>query len=108
MSQNDEYTIEILRDLGLLTRHQIEEARANIGPHGLLRTLVESGVVSEEDVVRALASQNSMEFVDIDEATIDHNAIKCIEGDDARRYQALPIGFRESALIVAIADPMAM
>lgn len=69
---------------------------------------MESGVVSEEDVVRALASQNSMEFVDIDEATIDHNAIKCIEGDDARRYQALPIAFRESALIIAIADPMAM
>ena len=108
MSQNDEYTVEILRDLGLVTRQHVEEARANIGPYGLLRTLVESGVVSEEDVVRALASQNSMEFVDIDEATIDHNAIKCIEGDDARRYQALPIGFRESALIVALSDPMAM
>lgn len=108
MSQNDEYTVEILRDLGLVTRQHVEEARANIGPYGLLRTLVESGVVSEEDVVRALASQNSMEFVDIDEATIDHNAIKCIEGDDARRYQTLPIGFRESALIVALSDPMAM
>jgi type II secretion system protein E len=108
VSQNDEYTVEILRDLGLVTRQHVEEARANIGPYGLLRTLVESGVVSEEDVVRALASQNSMEFVDIDEATIDHNAIKCIEGDDARRYQTLPIGFRESALIVALSDPMAM
>lgn len=108
MSQNDEYTVEILRDLGLVTRQHVEEARANISPQGLLKTLVASGIISEEDVVRALASQNSMEFVDIDEATIDHNAIKCIEGDDARRYQTLPIGFRESALIVALSDPMAM
>ena len=108
MSQNDEYTVEILRDLGLVTRQHIEEARANISPQGLLKTLVASGIISEEDVVRALASQNSMEFVDIDESPIDPKAIECIESDDARRYQALPIGFRDSALLVAISDPMAM
>jgi type II secretion system protein E len=49
-----------------------------------------------------------MEFVDIDESPIDPKAIECIESDDARRYQALPIGFRDSALLVAISDPMAM
>ncbi len=108
MSQNDEYTVEILRDLGLVTRQHVEEARANISPQGLLKTLVASGIISEEDIVRALASQNNMEFVDIDESPIDPKAIECIESDDARRYQALPIGFRESALIVAISDPMAM
>ncbi len=108
MSQNDEYTVEILRDLGLVTRQHVEEARANISPQGLLKTLVASGIISEEDIVRALASQNNMEFVDIDESPIDPKAIECIESDDARRYQALPIGFRESALLVAISDPMAM
>lgn len=108
MSQNDEYTVEILRDLGLVTRQQVEDARANISPQGLLKTLVTSGIISEEDIVRALASQNNMEFVDIGESPIDNNAIKCVEGDDARRYQALPIGFRDSALLVAISDPMAM
>jgi type II secretion system protein E len=108
VSQNDEYTVEILRDLGLVTRQHVEEARANISPQGLLKTLVASGIISEEDIVRALASQNNMEFVDIDESPIDPKAIECIESDDARRYQALPIGFRESALLVAISDPMAM
>lgn len=108
MSQNDEYTVEILRDLGLVTRQHVEEARANISPQGLLKTLVASGIISEEDIVRALASQNNMEFVDIDESPIDPKAIECIESDDARRYQTLPIGFRESALLVAISDPMAM
>jgi type II secretion system protein E len=108
VSRNDEYIAEILRDLGLLTKAQIEAARAHPEPEGLLHTLVKTGVVSEEDIGRALAAQNSMEFVDLEHVQIDKSVIDLIEADDARRYQALPIGLREGVLIVAIGDPMAM
>ena len=108
MSQNDEYIVEILRDLGLLTRSQVEEARANMSPEGILHTLIQTGHITQEDVARALAAQNSMEFVDVDKAPIDKKILDTIDGDDARRYQALPVGFRDNALMIAISDPMAM
>jgi type IV pilus assembly protein PilB len=108
VSRNDDYIAEILRDLGLLTKPQIEAARANPEPEGLLHTLIKTGVVTEEDVGRALAAQNSMEFVDLSQVQIEKSVIDLLEPDDARRYQALPIGLRDGVLIVAIGDPMAM
>jgi len=108
VSQNDEYIVEILRDLGLLTRSQVEEARANTTTEGIIHTLIQTGNITQEDVARALAAQNSMEFVDVDKAPIDKKILDTMDGDDARRYQALPVGFRDSALMIAIADPMAM
>lgn len=108
MSRNDDYIADILRDLGLLTKAQVEAARANPQPEGLLPTLIKSGIVTEEDVGRALAAQNSMEFVDLSQVQIEKSVIDLLAPEDARRYQALPIGLRDGMLIVAIGDPMAM
>ena len=108
VSRNDDYIAEILRDLGLLTKAQIEAARANLEPEGLLPTLIKTGIVNEEDVGRALAAQNSMEFVDLSQVQIEKSVLDLVDPDDARRYQALPIGLRDGVLIMAIGDPMAM
>jgi type II secretion system protein E len=108
VAQNDEYIAEILRDHGLLTRSQVEAARAQMEPEGLVQTLLHRGLVTDEDVARALAAQNSMEFVDLAQVHIERNVIEQLEADDARRYQAVPVGIREGVLLIAIADPMAM
>jgi len=108
VANHDDNIAEILRDLGLLTRSQIEEARINCGEEGVVATLVQSGVLSEEDIARALAAQNSMEFVDLSEVHIDKNTLNLIEPDDARRYRALPIAIRDGVLVIALDDPMAM
>jgi type IV pilus assembly protein PilB len=105
---NDEYIAESLRDLGLLTKSQIDVARAQVGEDGLVQTLVKSGAVSEEDVARALAAMNSMEFLDLEGAAIEKNIAELVSADDARRYQAMPVTVRDGVLIVALADPMAM
>jgi type II secretion system protein E len=105
---NDEYIAESLRDLGLLTKSQIDAARPNSGGGGLIEALVESGAVGEEDVSRALAAMNSMEFVDLEGATIEKSVAELLEPDDARRYGAIPVTMRDGVLIVALSDPMAM
>jgi type II secretion system protein E len=74
----------------------------------LIQTLVNDGIVTEEDIARALAAQNSMEFVDLGEAHPERRILDLVEGDDARRYQALPIALRNGILTVAIGDPMGM
>ncbi|MFM8717745.1 MAG: GspE/PulE family protein, partial [Spartobacteria bacterium] len=108
MSQNDEYTVEVLRDLGLLTKSQIESARANMDGGGLLHTLMQGGVVTQEDVSRALAAQNSMEFVDLDHMQVERSVVELMQAEDARRYHAVPVALRDGVLIIALADPMAM
>lgn len=108
MSQNDDYIVEILRDLGMVTLAQVENARSNMGPDGLISTLVQNGVISELDVARTLAAQNSMEFVDLENTQVDRKLIDLLDADDARRYQAIPIGMRDGILIIALSDPMAM
>jgi type II secretion system protein E len=92
----------------MVTRAQVENARANVGPDGLLSTLVHNGVVTEDDVARTLAAQNSMEFVDLENTQVDRKLIDLLDADDARRYQAIPIGMRDGILIIALSDPMAM
>jgi type IV pilus assembly protein PilB len=108
VAHQDENIAEILRDLGLLTRDQIDAARSGIGEEGLLAALVHQGVVSEEDIARALASQNSMEFVDLSDTHVEKNIIDLVDADDARRYHALPLVVRDGVLVVALDNPMAM
>ena len=108
MSQNDEYTVEVLRDLGLLTKSQIEDARANMDGSGLLHTLLQGGVVTQEDVSRALSAQNSMEFVDLEHMHVERNLVERMSAEDARRYHAVPVALRDGVLVIALADPMAM
>ncbi len=108
MSQNDEYTVEVLRDLGLLTKSQIEEARAKMDGSGLLHVLLQDGFVMQEDVSRALAAQNSMDFVDLDHMQVERKVVDLLDVNDARRYNAVPIALRDDILVIALADPMAM
>ena len=108
MFHNDEFIAETLRDLGLVTKAQIGAAREHLAEEGLIQTLVNDGIVTEEDIARALAAQNSMEFVNLGEAHPERHILDMMEGDDARRYQALPIALRNGILTVAIGDPMGM
>jgi type IV pilus assembly protein PilB len=108
VSQNDEYTVEVLRDLGLLTKSQIEEARAKMDDSGLLHVLLQDGFVMQEDVSRALAAQNSMDFVDLDHMQVERKVVDLLDVNDARRYNAVPIAIRDDILVIALADPMAM
>ena len=59
----------------------------------------------ERDLVRVLAKNIGIEFVDLDEGAVDPAAAALIPEALARRYAALPIGFDDEKLVVAMADP---
>lgn len=108
MAQNDEYIVEILLDVGLVTRAQIDHARANMTTSSIVDALVHEGIVSQEDVARTLAAQSGMEFIDLGQMSVPPEALGFLPADDAKRYHAIPLGEREGALLIAISDPMAM
>jgi type IV pilus assembly protein PilB len=69
------------------------------------RVLVEENLVDERDLVRVLAKNIGIEFVDLDEGAVDPAAAALIPEALARRYAALPIGFEGEKLVIAMADP---
>jgi type IV pilus assembly protein PilB len=98
---------DVLVDEGLITREQLASASAEQEREGrsLGRVLIEMGVIKEADLVAALAGQLGLGFVDLADHSIDPQAVSLLPEPVARRYRALPIGFEDSQLIVAMSDP---
>jgi type IV pilus assembly protein PilB len=98
---------EILIDMGLVTQEQLDQAQAEQTETGkrLGRILIDMGLVKEQDLVAALASQIGLRFVDLSDATVDATAAALLPEPVARKYRALPIGYEDEKLLVAMADP---
>ncbi len=92
---------------GLVTEAQLDAALREQMASGkqLGRILIEMKAVEEADVVRALARQVGIEFVDLNDVMIDAGVVSLVSETIVRRYQALPIGWDGERLIVAMADP---
>ncbi len=97
----------VLLRAGLVTEAQLDAAVVDQSRSGkpLGRILIEAGTVSETDVVRTLADQVGLEFVDLGDISIDPSAVGLISEAVARRYQAIPVTWRDGRLLVAMADP---
>ena len=92
---------------GLLTEESLQTALGEQARTGksLGRVLIDMELVREGHLVSTLASHLGLEYVDLDEYPVDPSAVTLISDSLARRYQALPIGWNDGRLIVAMADP---
>src|SRR6202171_932737 len=104
---NEDYVVKVLQEVGLVTRKQVDGARARLnGANSVVDLLVKDGVLSEADVSRTLAAQAHMDWIDISSMVIPPEVIKQIRAEDARRFKVIPVAFGESGLIVAVSDPL--
>jgi len=106
MPANDEYVIEILKDVGLLTQDQADDITNRSGGVHMIEGLIREGTVTSEDVSRTLASQNGMDFVDLSQNTPNPVLIGLLSTEVARRYKTVPVHDHDGTLVLAIADPM--
>ena len=98
---------DILLEGGLVNSEQLAlavEEQRRLG-RSLGRVLVDQGVLSESQLVAALATQIGMRFVDLTDFPVDGSAVAKITDAVARRHTALPIGYDDGKLVVAMADP---
>ena len=71
MAQNDDYIIEILLETSLISKGQLERARSELGSEEtVIEALIRLGIVTQEDVTRALAAHAAMDYVDLSALTI--------------------------------------
>ncbi len=108
MTSNDDYILEILENVGLVTRDQAIAARqlATQEDLGVMEVLARDGGVSKLDMLKALASQFGMEMISLTGLDIPREVLDMVPGDVAQRYKVVPVFKNENILTVAIGDPL--
>ena len=107
MAQNDDYIIEILLETSLITKSQLERARAERhGEETVVEVLIRQGIVSQEDVTRALAGHAAMDFVDLSALSVSDEVIKMVPREVAKRFKVVPLVESETGLMIAVGDPL--
>ena len=98
---------QVLVNRGVITEAQLVDALAEqVGTQRALgRVLIDRGLISEEELVSALAEQMGYEYVDLSQTLPDASAAAMLNPSLARRYQALPVRWEGSRLVVAMCDP---
>ena len=108
LTSNDDYILEILENVGLVTREQAIAARqvAAQEDSGVMDVLAREGVVSKQDMLKALAGQFGMEMISLTGLDIPREVLDMVPGDVAQRYKVVPVFKNDNILTVAIGDPL--
>jgi len=67
--------------------------------------ITDSGLISEEDIVKAKAIASGNSYVELTKQKIDENLIKLLDKDYCERYHVLPFGITNNRLNLAMEDP---
>ncbi|MBM4142979.1 MAG: type II/IV secretion system protein [Lentisphaerae bacterium] len=108
MTSNDDYVLEILLERGLVTSEQVAKARqAHVSAEKtIVDQLVASGVISEREVLSALANQFGMEMISLQGVDIPLEVREMVSAEVARRYGVVPVYQNDNTLTVALSDPL--
>ena len=98
---------ELVRD-GVVSYETLEKAeeladvqRINIG-----QALINSGILTEDTLLKFLESKLHIPYVNLEDYTPDPKCFKFITFPDARRYKIIPLFKIEDVLTVAMSDPL--
>jgi type IV pilus assembly protein PilB len=108
VAANEDYILEILIENGIVTKSQVDDARSKVKPgKSIVDVMVQDGVITQEDVARAVASNAAMDFVSLDGVVVSPDVTALLPPEVARRYRAVPVAFTElGAVVVAVDDPL--
>ena len=98
---------KILVDLGVVGHGQLQAALAEQRRTGgrIGQLLVARGAIQEEDLSRALALQQGLEWVPASGLEPEADAVSLLDAGTARAFGALPLQVRNGRLRIAVADP---
>lgn len=68
--------------------------------------LIESGIVSEEDIIDAIVAQTGIKKIDLNNIQFDKKAIKIVPQNLCNKYNLIAFGFEEDKILVAMSDPL--
>jgi type IV pilus assembly protein PilB len=102
------FLTDVIVDMGLASRQQVEEAIEASRTAGTTpeRVLLEKGALTQDGLARALAERYGLDHLDLGIFQVDMKAANLVNTAIAKRYQAVPVGFADQrTLLIAMADP---
>lgn len=99
---------EVLVELGFVDEQRVLEAEsvARAAHQDLGAVLLERGLVSPEQLARAVADREGLAFVDLEVFEVDERAASMITPAVAERYGAVLIGYGVTGdLLLAVSNP---
>ena len=98
---------ELVRD-GIVEYDTLEKAEelANVQRINIGQALINSGILTEDTLLKFLESKLHIPYVNLEDYTPDPKCFKYISFPDARRYKIIPLFKIEDVLTVAMSDPL--
>ena len=108
MTSNEDYILEILENVGLITREQAVTARqtAVAEDEAIMEVLARETGVSKTDMLKTLAAQFGMEMISLQGMEIPTEVRDMVPADVAQRYKVIPVFKNDNVLTVAMGDPL--
>lgn len=93
---------------GLVPYETIEQAEelADAQNINIGQALINSGILTEETLLKFLEEKLHIPYVDLNNYTLDKTCLKFVNYSDAKRYKIIPLFKIENTLTVAMADPL--
>lgn len=93
---------------GLVPYETIEQAEeiANAQNINIGQALINSGIITEDAILKFLEAKLHIPYVNLDDYTLDTKCLKYISISDAKKYRIIPLFKIEETLTVAMADPL--
>jgi len=108
LTSNDDYILEILENVGLVTREQAVAARnlATAEDEPIMEILAREGAATKSAMLKVLAGQFGMETITLTGLDIPREVLDMVPGDVAQRYKVVPVFKNDNILTVALGDPL--
>ncbi len=71
----------------------------------LVKLLIGGGYVSDSDLLETVAEQLGIDFINLEMAVIQPDALDRLDAATARQFQAVPISVEDHGVVIAVADP---
>ncbi len=99
---------EILYKAGLVEKQALIDAikAAKTNNKRLGQVLLELGLVDEEALTKAIAKQFGLKYMNLDQTTIEPDAMRLVPQDIIRKHNILPLGMNNGRLKLIISDPL--
>ena len=107
MAGKDDYLIDTLLEMGLVSQAQLDAVReeADSRGEGVVELLVSRKHIRPADVTQAKASQFGVEVVQLGQMKLADEVISAVPRHIAKKYKVVPVYLHGTKLTVALSDP---
>src|ERR1043166_9441737 len=98
---------ELIRERSLMSPEQMREIQEEHERTGKPQTqiIVDFGLMSEEQLLRAVAEHLNLEFLNLEDIDVQQNILRLMPSSVARMYGAVPVALQGNTMTVAVLDP---